>query len=103
MINKFKSLLFPVFTHWNKATLFKRQVTSISILSYALYLINYSLILLSIQYFIDVENQSILIKVILFFMYWLLTFVLAYILYKYFEKPMTSLRDSKFIKDRFIK
>ena len=92
-----------MFTNWDTTKVFKNQITSISILSYALYLVNYSAVLLSIQYFIDVENQSVLIKILIFGMYWFISFLLAYLLYKYFEKPMTDLRNSKFIKDKFIK
>lgn len=95
-------MFFPLITNLNKRKVFRKQITSISVLSYSLYLVNYSLVLLSIQYFIDVENQPISIKVLIFFIYWILSFILAYLLYKYFEKPMTDIRDSKFIKDRFI-
>lgn len=96
-------LLFPLFSNWSSGTFFKNQITSISVLSYALYLVNYSLVLLSIQHFIDVANQSVLIKGLIFLMYWILSFLLAYLLYKYFERPMTDLRNSRLIKDRFIK
>ena len=96
-------LLFPALTNWTTKKVFKRQITLISVLSYSLYLVNYSLILLSIQYFIDVENQPILIKVSIFFMYWMVSFIFAFLLYKYFEKPMTDIRDSKFIRDKFIR
>jgi len=94
-------LFFPIFSNWKKGKFLKSQVTKTSILSYGIYLINYSLILLTIKYFIDIENTSIFIKLIVLISYWLLSFYISYLLYQYFEKPMTDLRDSKFIKEKF--
>lgn len=94
-------LFFPMFSNWKMGTLLKSQVTKTSILSYGIYLINYSLILLTIKYFIDIENTSIFMKLIVLISYWLLSFYISYFLYQYFEKPMTDLRDSKFIKEKF--
>jgi len=96
-------LLFPVFSNWKTGNTLKKQITYTSILSYGVYLINYSLVLLTIQYFIDVENVSIFVKLILLILYWTVTFYVSYLLYRYFEKPMTDLRDSKFIKEKFNK
>ena len=96
-------LLFPIFIYWNKHQVFKKQITTISILSYALYLINYSLVLLSIQYFIEVEDQSTIVKILILLLYWGVSFVLSYLLYRYFEKPIMNLRDSKFIRGNFLK
>jgi len=96
-------LFFPIFSNWKKGKFLKSQVTKTSILSYGIYLINYSLILLTIKYFIDIENTSIFIKLIVLISYWLLSFYISYLLYQYFEKPMTDLRDSKFIKEKFNK
>lgn len=94
-------LFFPVFSDWKKGKFLKRQVTYTSILSYGIYLINYSLILLTIRYFIDIESVSIYIKLMILLSYWLLSFYISFLLYHYFEKPMTDLRDSKFIKEKF--
>lgn len=96
-------LLFPVFSNWETGTILKKQITYISILSYGIYLINYSLILLTIQYFIDIENVSLITKLLLLIMFWIVTFYGSYLLYRYFEKPMTDLRDSKFIKEKLRK
>ena len=96
-------LLFPVFSNWKTGNFLKKQITSTSILSYGIYLINYSLILLTIQYFIDVESVPVFMKLILLLVYWVVTFYVSYLLYRYFEKPMTDLRDSKFIKEKFNK
>ncbi|PKQ46492.1 acyltransferase family protein [Confluentibacter flavum] len=94
-------LLLPLFSNWNHAHFFKREITYISILSYAVYLINYSIVLLTIQYFINLSNASIVTKVGVLIVFWFLSFYLAYLLYVFFERPFTNLRDSKFIKDKF--
>lgn len=94
-------LLFPVFSNWKKGKVLKHQITSISILSYGVYLINYSLVLLTIKYFIDIDEVTFFVKLIILVLYWYVTFFLAFVLYKYFEKPFTDLRDSKFIKEKF--
>ena len=94
-------LLFPVFSNWKKGGFLKKQITYISILSYGIYLINYSLVLLTIQYFINVENVSIFVKLMLLIIYWTVTFYVSYLLYRYFEKPSTDLRDSKLVKTFF--
>ncbi|GAA3613267.1 acyltransferase [Flavivirga amylovorans] len=91
-------LFFPFFSSWKKGGVFKNIITKISVLSYALYLINYSLVLLTIQYFINVENKSLGIKLLILFMYWFISFGLSYVLFKYYERPMTMLRDSKLFK-----
>lgn len=96
-------LLFPVFINWNKGKYFKKIITKISIMSYSLYLINYSLVLLTIQHFFDVLIMSIIEKVSILFLFWLVSFTLSYFLYKYYEKPITDLRDINGIKNRFNK
>ena len=91
-------LFFPVCIFWKEGNLFKNEITTISILSYALYLLNYSLILLSLQYFIDVQNLSFIGKFLVLISYWVLSFGLAYLLYVYYEKPIMDFRDSRYFK-----
>ena len=91
-------LFFPICIYWRQGKFFKREVTSISILSYALYLVNYSLILLSMQYFINVDNLSVFGKLLMLLIYWFLSFTSAYLLHTYYEKPIMDLRDSKYFK-----
>ncbi|XMO85617.1 acyltransferase [Algibacter sp. AS12] len=94
-------LLFPFFLEWKPKRFFNSQITSISIWSYGLYLVNYSIVLLTIQHFVDINLQSSIVKLIILVAYWLISFLLAYLLYKFFENPITNLRDSRYIK-RFI-
>lgn len=97
------ALFFPVFTHWkHNRSPFLKPITTISLLSYSIYLINYSIIVLTLQYFIEVATLSYLSKGIVLVTFWITTFVLSYILYNYFEKPLIGLRDSYIVK-RFFK
>lgn len=78
--------------------LMSKIITKISIWSYALYLVNYSIVLLTISFLIDIPETSAIQKVLILSLYWVSSFVLAYILYRFYEYPMTNLRDSKAIK-----
>ena len=94
-------LFFPLLINWKNGNKLEYPITSVSILSYGLYLTNYSLVLLTIQHFINLSIQPAFIKFALLLLYWLVSFALSYFIYKYFEKPITSLRDLKIIKSIF--
>jgi len=72
-------------------------ITYISLTSYSIYLINFSLIKFWILPNIDFSflNQinGYLYIMSRLFIYWVLTFMLSILLYKYFEIPTTKLRD----------
>ncbi len=77
-----------------------RSITTISIISYSMYLLNYTVIFGIIMPFIFEKKFSshiIYYDLMRFFVHWGLTFVLSYFLYVLYEKPMTDLRE-KFIK-----
>ncbi len=90
------ALVFPYAVHMKRSTLFDTLVYFISTRSYAIYLINFSVILLSIQYFIPVDSISIFFKGILCILYLTLTVGLSNIIYVYFEKPILRYRDRNF-------
>lgn len=96
-------LLLPVFSSWKERGLLKKHVTFISMISYALYLLNYSLVLLPMQQLLNVQAFSIVEKLTTLLVYWGGSFFFAYILYQYFEKPIMNIRDSSFIRKRFCK
>lgn len=71
-----------------------RAITHISKISYSMYLIHFGLIALTIKkHFFPVNELDAIIK---YGMYWLLVIVLSSFLYRYFELPMTKLRDHPF-------
>jgi len=94
-------LFFPYLSQLDSAVFFNTQITNIILWSYSLYLINYSIVLLSIQYFVDVDGQSYFVKALLLVVYWLFSFFFSFILYNFFEKPTTELRNKPFIKSFF--
>ncbi|WP_142783212.1 acyltransferase family protein [Changchengzhania lutea] len=96
-------MFFPFFSQWKDNGIFKKQITTISVLSYGLYLINYSLVLLTIQHFVKVDALSQGMKLLILLLYWMGSFYASYLLYLYFEKPILKWRDSKFIKSLFVK
>ena len=80
-----------------KGLLFK-PITYISLMSYSMYLLNLSIVQ---KWIIDkipwsnfIDNPNILV-VSKYGSYWLLVITLSLLIYKYFEIPMTSLRDKK--------
>jgi len=77
-IKKFKSTFGKIITH-------------ISILSYAMYLINSALVKQVMKKNIPISNPSE--GLIHYFFYWVIVLLLSYLLYKFYEKPMTDLRD----------
>lgn len=92
---------FPVFLYFDNFQSLKVSITNISILSYGLYLVNYSIVLLTLQRYIDVSQLSHLEKGTVLLVYWSLSFGIAMGIYKYFEKPIMDLRDSELIKSKF--
>jgi peptidoglycan/LPS O-acetylase OafA/YrhL len=79
-----------------------RFFTYVSIISYSLYMVNLSivrfrLIPLSNKWLIQLGLHSY-IPYIDLALYWIYTITLALVLYHYFEKPMTNLRDKLYIQ-----
>jgi peptidoglycan/LPS O-acetylase OafA/YrhL len=72
-------------------------ITYISLISYSMYLINYVLVKFWIINVIDwsyIESiNGYLFIVARYFMYWFFTITISILIYKYFEVPMTKLRD----------
>lgn len=87
-------LLFPYADSIKKGPgLFAKCITHISLISYSMYLLNYSLIFEPMMKFIHPDSTgSILLEYVTFWMFVILSSTL---LYKFFEKPMMDLRDRK--------
>lgn len=82
-------------------------VTSISLISYSMYLVNYSLVQRWVLDNIHLSELDIrLVTVLKFMLFWLLTIIISIIIYKYFEVPTTRLRGKsikpKMADDEFI-
>ncbi|WP_242131744.1 acyltransferase family protein [Aestuariivivens marinum] len=73
-------------------------IKNISIYSYAMYLLHYTFVLYLMQLLLDFNSLSMLECIVCAFMYLIITYLLSMMVYNYFEKPMTNLRDDLRIK-----
>lgn len=101
-------LMLPFLSEWKtgKGFIYK-FLTFVSITSYSMYLVNFSLVQLRIipsltPVIVAITKNHLVISCIRYFLYWGLTFMLSYLLYRFYEKPFTSLRDH-FRKSRLVK
>ena len=78
-----------------KESLFLKWVTLLSIISYSIYLLHYTIILHAMKVLFPSENLRGLSLFGYTFGYWFLVVFLSYLLYRFFEKPMTNLREKK--------
>lgn len=94
-------LLLPFLSNYKQGkSSISRIITVISLISYSMYLINFSLVQI---YFIPlfmsivpVSFSGILLEIYTYIIYWVFTIVGSIILFKYYEAPFTRLRDKKF-------
>ena len=70
-------------------------ITLLSLLSYSIYLLHYTIILHSMKVLVPSDHLTGLPLLAYTLMYWFLIIVFSYLLYRFFEKPMTNLRDRK--------
>lgn len=80
-----------------------KPITYISILSYAMYVLHYSIVMQLMKHFMPTEDFAGLDIAIFITVYFLLTMLLAYLLYNLYEKPMMDLRDKSYFKRIFAK
>lgn len=73
-----------------------RLVTQISVISYAMYLVNLALVSQVIAKNFPPENK--LEHLLLYIAYWLVTICLSWAIYNYYEKPIMDLRDKRELK-----
>ncbi len=88
------ALVLPFLSDWESAPeWFAKPVTFISVISYSIYLLHYSIVLQLMKYFLDTAQFSNLQLHLFTFSYVIITFFLSFLLYKYFEKPIMNLRE----------
>lgn len=90
------AMIFPYLYHLNYRGLFLKPIEFLSVHSYAIYLINYSIVLLNIQKVFNIENFSIFQKAGIVFLFLSITTILSIMLYKFFELPILKYRDKNF-------
>jgi peptidoglycan/LPS O-acetylase OafA/YrhL len=90
------AFFFPVFSEWKVSNSgLKLPIEFTSKISYSIYLLHYSIILQLMKCFIDTTALSPSERHFFTFCYLIITFLLSYILYRFYEKPMMNLRDKK--------
>ena len=87
------SLLIPYFLNieTSKNAFINKLFTLVSEISYSLYLIHFSI--LDVLLFSRFQNDTVLSSLIIYFSYMSATFGLSLIIYKYYEMPLTKLRE----------
>ncbi len=80
----------------SNSSTFNRAVTFTSLISYSMYLINGTFILTIIQYFLP-ANISEFYKFLSYLFFWICTFFVSNLMYKYVEQPFMRLRDKHFM------
>lgn len=88
-------LVFPYAIGMKRSTTFNGVIYFISTRSYAIYLVNFSAILLCFYYIVDLDSASLTLKMGLCTVYLLLTLSISNLVYTYFEKPILNYRDKK--------
>ncbi|GAB1309602.1 acyltransferase [Urechidicola sp. KH5] len=89
-------LMFPYLTSIHFNGVFSKLVSYLSLRSYAVYLINYSIVLLSIEKFYDSRFLHFYERCFWSFIFVSATLVLSELLYRLFEKPILNYRDRKY-------
>ena len=81
-----------------------KALTRISLISYSMYLVNFSLVLKQLLRRLDLRTlmgDSALTVFTEYVLFWILTIVLSTLIYKYFEIPTMNLRDAAWVKRWF--
>lgn len=86
------AFFLPVLSQWKSNSLLRKPITFISLVSYSIYLLHYSIILQTMKYFTDTENLSSGGVLLFTACYLSVTICCSWILYVFYEKPMTNLR-----------
>ena len=95
--------MLPLLSQWNKTSKFiSRPITFLSLISYSMYLLHYSVILQLLKFYLPTENLGILDTVIYVLVYLSLTIISSYFLYAFYEKPIMNFRDKPFFTKTFL-
>lgn len=94
--------MLPFLSSWErKGDFLTSAVTFISVTSYAAYLLNLNVVSVVLGQLYHSSCPTCSTEpAFLYLMYWVVTYSLAYMLYRFYELPMTSLRD-KWATKRF--
>ena len=86
----------PFFSEWKMAPVrYAQPVIFFSEISYAIYLLHYSIVLFLMKHFIDTTAFTMMQLHLFTIAYLAITVFLSILMYTYFEKPMMKLREIK--------
>lgn len=89
------AFFLPFFSDWKflKWAFFQKIIIFISIISYSIYLLHYGIVLQLMKYFFPTDGMPFNSLHFYTLVYLLITITLSYVCYRFYEKPMTNLRD----------
>lgn len=88
------ALFLPILSQWKTSKLpFQKAIVTVSLISYSCYLIHYGIVLQLMKHFFKTDGLQMYQLHIYTLIFLLITFVLSYLNYKFFEKPIMDLRD----------
>ena len=88
------AFLLPFFSNWKTFTNpILYPIELISKISYSIYLLHYSVILLLLKTFFETSQMSDFERHLFTLVYLLITFLSSYLLYRFYEKPIMNWRD----------
>ena len=92
----------PLLSQWKERPKFiGKTITIISLISYAVYLLHYGIVLQTMRWLWPIEMMTTSMRAVYTCIYLILVFGLSYGWYRLFEKPMMDLRDNPSIKGYF--
>ena len=96
-------LWLPFLSQLNKVPNFvSKPITFLSVISYSMYLLHYSIILQLLKFYLPTEDLAIFDIVIYILVYLCLTVLLSYLLYTFYERPIMNLREKPFFIKRYL-
>lgn len=90
------ALVVPYFSMLNYTGTGSKLTVYISKISYSIYLINYSIVLLTLEYFYDFSSMGFVSKIGVLILFLVLTIILSSVVYKFFERPIMRYRHRKY-------
>lgn len=89
-------LMLPCFSELNYQGIGVKFIQFISKTSYSIYLINYSIVLLTLKHYFDFINLSFVNRTAVLILFLGITLVLSTLVYRFFELPILNYRNRKF-------
>ena len=94
LVSVMVACFLPFFSEWKtEKSFFAKPIVFISITSYSMYLLHYGIVLQLLKHNINYNAQNPVELYAFLTAYVSLTFVLSYLLYRFYEKPLMDLRD----------